>query len=86
LIIATATGVHPGFKGCLTLELTNVGEVPIAIEPGLRVCQLFLHEVRKGDSEQVDQSSFVGFRKPEPGKVSRDDIARKLACDPIHAP
>ena len=30
LIIATATGVHPGFKGCLTLELTNVGEIPIA--------------------------------------------------------
>ncbi|MBU4271895.1 MAG: hypothetical protein KKE86_03150 [Planctomycetes bacterium] len=28
LIIATAAGVHPGFTGCLTLELTNVGEIP----------------------------------------------------------
>ena len=33
LIIATATGVHPGFTGCLTLEISNVGEVPIAIKP-----------------------------------------------------
>src|SRR5262245_18868742 len=43
LIIATATGVHPGFKGCLTLALTNVGEIPIAIKPGMETCQLFLH-------------------------------------------
>ena len=33
LIIATATGVHPGFTGCLTLELSNVGEIPITIKP-----------------------------------------------------
>ena len=37
LIIATATGVHPGFKGCLTLELSNVGELPIAIKPGMEI-------------------------------------------------
>lgn len=34
LIIATATGVHPGFYGCLTLELSNVGEIPVAVKPG----------------------------------------------------
>ncbi len=38
LIIATATGVHPGFKGCLTLELSNVGEIPIEIKPGMLIC------------------------------------------------
>ena len=29
LIIATAVGVHPGFTGCLTLELANTGVIPI---------------------------------------------------------
>jgi dCTP deaminase len=81
LIIATAIGVHPGFKGCLTLELTNVGEIPVAIKPGMAVCQLFLHEVREHGGEWVDQSQFVGMRKPRLGKISLDDddVGRKLA-------
>jgi dCTP deaminase len=78
LIIATATGVHPGFKGCLTLELSNVGEIPIGIKPGISICQLFLHEVSSTD-EHVDSSSFVGTRKPMLRRVQLDEFARKLA-------
>jgi dCTP deaminase len=33
LIIETAAGLQPGFSGCLALELSNVGEVPIALPP-----------------------------------------------------
>ena len=44
LIIATATFVNPGFKGCLTLELLNLGEVPLVLYPGMRVAQLVLHQ------------------------------------------
>jgi|GEM_PF-1461361 len=40
LITATSIFVHPGFKGCLTLELTNVGNSPIELCPGERVAQL----------------------------------------------
>lgn len=77
LIIATATGVHPGFTGCLTLELTNVGEIPIEISPGMRICQLSLFEA-KGDN-RVDQSGFAGKRRPVLGKVTRDAMAEALA-------
>lgn len=79
LIIATATGVHPGFTGCLTLELTNVGEVPITIKPGTTICQIFLHHVEGRDPKRVDLSRFVGHRKPTLGAIKLDDIARKLA-------
>lgn len=81
LIIATATGVHPGFKGCLTLELGNLGETPIAITPGMKICQIFLHEVRTLNSKLVDQSQFVGSRKPRLGEVrlKNDEVAYKLA-------
>lgn len=78
LIIATATGVHPGFKGCLTLELSNVGELPVAIKPGMEICQLFLHTV-KTDTEAVDKSLFIGLQRPALGKVELDPIAKKLA-------
>lgn len=40
LLIATATYIHPGWQGCLTLELENLGEVPIVLRPGDRVGQL----------------------------------------------
>ena len=78
LIIATATGVHPGFKGCLTLELANVGEVPIEIIPGMRICQLCIHEVEAKGCPEIDKSVFVGHRRPTLGRVKLDEIAQNL--------
>jgi dCTP deaminase len=79
LIIATATGVHPGFTGCLTLELTNVGEIPVAIQPGMRICQLFLHRVGGRASKNVDKSTLVGLRRPQLGLYKTDKVATRLA-------
>ncbi len=79
LIIATATGVHPGFTGCLTLELSNVGEIPITVMPGTRVCQLFIHQVTEGNPKAVDRSRFIGRRKPTLVAIELDEIALKLA-------
>jgi dCTP deaminase len=77
LIIATASGIHPGFTGCLTLELTNVGDVPIEITPGMAICQLFLHETAPGRS--LDRSVFIGRRRPVLGSIELDRIAKALA-------
>jgi len=79
LIIATATGVHPGFVGCLTLELSNVGELPIKIEPGMQICQLFFHTVQVGADPPVSHSQFACTRKPVLGSVERDSLAQQLA-------
>jgi len=46
LIIAMATFVHPGYAGCLTLELQNLGDVPMELSPGFTVAQLILEEVK----------------------------------------
>lgn len=43
LQVATASSVEPGFKGVITLELTNVGTVPLTLVPGIRVAQLVFH-------------------------------------------
>jgi dCTP deaminase len=45
LVVATAAAVQPGFKGCLTLELVNVSESPIALYPGLPIGQLVFFDV-----------------------------------------
>jgi dCTP deaminase len=82
LIIATATGVHPGFKGCLTLEITNVGEIPIAIKPGVAICQLFFHEVHGPIPEGVDRSQFSASRKPRVGRIGPDQFFQSLTNSP----
>jgi dCTP deaminase len=79
LVIATAIGVHPGFTGCLTLELANLGEIPLEIRPGVSICQLFLHRLETTDPRRVDKSQFTAQRKPIVTAVTLDPIARKLA-------
>lgn len=79
LIIATAASVHPGFVGALTLELSNVGQMPIAIKPGMWISQLCLHEARKGASDAIDESDYVGQSRPHLGRIELDPMASRLA-------
>ncbi|MDD5676401.1 MAG: dCTP deaminase [Kiritimatiellae bacterium] len=78
LIIATATGVHPGFSGCLTLELANAGEVPIALYPSMAICQFFIHHAETV-SDCLDRSVLAGRRMPYLNPISLDETARKIA-------
>jgi dCTP deaminase len=81
LVIATAVGVHPGFSGCLTLEITNLGQMPIEIVPGVLICQLFVHGVDTTSQEgEKDRSSSIGKRRPVLGSIELDRIAKKLSC------
>lgn len=43
LVIATASTVEPGYKGVVTLEISNIGKIPITLYPGLRIAQLLFH-------------------------------------------
>lgn len=40
LIHSTAGYVDPGWDGCLTLELSNVANLPVAIYPGMKIGQI----------------------------------------------
>jgi dCTP deaminase len=77
LIIETAAGIHPGFTGCLTLELANVGAAPIKLNPGMQICQIFLHRVKNDGRGSATQ--FVGFRKQSLGHVSKDAVLAALS-------
>jgi len=79
LIIATATAVHPGFAGCLTLELSNVGETPVVLEPGMSICQICLHELETDVPQAEHESTYAGRRKPVIGNITRDDVAKALS-------
>jgi dCTP deaminase len=63
LLGATAVFVHPGFRGCLTLELLNLGEVPIELRPGMRIAQLVF--LVHGGSDDPRPGKYCMVTEPE---------------------
>lgn len=78
LIVATAVGVHPEFSGCITLELRNLGEVPIALYPGDLIAQLFVHTTEGECTTQGPHSQFAGAAGPVLGHHRYSKTAEKL--------
>ncbi|OYR43956.1 dCTP deaminase [Halorubrum sp. Hd13] len=46
VVHATAGLCDPGYKGQITLELSNLGTAPVALSPGMRVSQLTFTELK----------------------------------------
>ncbi|HTN02940.1 MAG TPA: hypothetical protein VL132_13730, partial [Planctomycetaceae bacterium] len=45
LVHFTAPTIHAGFSGIVTLELINLGPLPVLLYPGAPICQLIVEEV-----------------------------------------
>jgi deoxycytidine triphosphate deaminase len=67
LITATAIQIHPLFRGCLTLELVNLGALPISLYPGERVAQLVL---------SVATPPLIGTLEPKYDCATRPEFSR----------
>lgn len=68
----TAGFVDPGFRGYLTLELSNVANLPITIYPGMKIGQLCLFRMtspaeRPYGSEELG-SKYLGQEGPTPSR------------------
>lgn len=87
LIHSTAGYVDPGWRGNLTLELSNVANLPITLYQGMRIGQLSFAQM----STPVDRpygsaaigSRYFGQREPTPSRVAQDfDAPRREAEEP----
>jgi deoxycytidine triphosphate deaminase len=76
LLSATAVQVHPHFRGCLTLELVNLGTVPLVLTPGERIAQLVVSPT--APVPPPTKSKYHCPIGPEFSKVRRDDEASVL--------
>ncbi|WP_420266140.1 dCTP deaminase [Candidatus Magnetominusculus dajiuhuensis] len=75
LTIATATTVHAGFRGCLTLELRNLGETPLLLKVGLRIAQLCLISVQADKTSAgyyASSGKYIGPVSAEIPKIRTD--------------
>lgn len=75
LSIATATIVNPGYRGTVTLELANLGEIPIKLYPGLRIAQVAFYTLLAGASgfEPPARGQFDMSFEPSAGNIAKED-------------
>ena len=75
VIHSTAGYIDPGFEGTITLEMTNINEVPIALHPGMRIGQFAFELVHGNVDIPYDQrkwSKYMGQSLPQESKISED--------------
>ena len=77
----TAGFIDPGFEGKITLEISNIGAMPVALYPGQRVCQIVFEtmtspaEVPYGHPDR--NSKYMGQTRPESSRVKFDYELKK---------
>ncbi len=72
----TAGYIDPGFQGKITLEISNIGKMPVALYTGQRVCQIVFETMTSpslrpyGHHER--DSKYMGQDKPVTSRIKHD--------------
>jgi len=53
VIHATAGVIDPGYRGQITLELSNLGTAPVALTPGMRISQVIFTELERTEDRNI---------------------------------
>lgn len=76
LVHATAGFIDPGFEGNITLELSNVGKMPVAFYPNMRVCQISFSRLSSPSERPYGHpnrhSKYQGQRGPTASRIRND--------------
>jgi deoxycytidine triphosphate deaminase len=67
ITIESAPWIHPFYRGCLTLEISNLGNVPIALPVGEPIAQLVLETLgpSEGMGDDLIDGQYAGAVMPE---------------------
>lgn len=75
VIHSTAGFVDPGFEGTITLEITNINEVPVALYPGMRIGQFAFESILWKVDVTYDKrkwSKYMGQVLPQESRINTD--------------
>ena len=72
----TAGYIDPGFEGKITLEISNIGKMPVALYPGQRVCQIVFETMTSPSAKPYGHkerdSKYMGQTGPQVSKIKQD--------------
>jgi len=81
VVHSTAGFVDAGFFGTITLEISNLNRMPIALHPGMRICQLAFETMScKAEVPYSAKKSqkYQGQEMPEESRLAKDPEFKNL--------
>lgn len=81
VVHATAGLADPGFRGRITLELSNLGTAPVALKPEMRVSQLTFTELTSPAERPYGADRGSKYQDQEGPAVSRIDSDEEFGGD-----
>ncbi len=75
VVHSTAANIECGFRGNITLELANMGRIPVMLYPGMRICSLSFEQLTTlADVPYYKKkgAKYVGQKKPEASKIGQE--------------
>jgi dCTP deaminase len=76
VVHATAGLADPGYKGQITLELSNLGTAPVALTPEMRISQLTFTELKNPAERPYGTergSKYQGQKGPQASRIQSDE-------------
>ena len=74
LMVATAVIVQPGYGGCLTLELINVGQKPLPLRAGARIAQLVVWRLETPTAVSYEETAkYVAPLGPQASRLEEEE-------------
>lgn len=67
VVHSTAANIECGFRGNIVLELANIGRIPVALYPGMRICSITFEQLTTPADVpyyKKKHAQFAGQRKP----------------------
>jgi len=75
VVHSTAANIECGFRGNITLELANMGRIPVMLYPGMRICSLSFEQLTSPAEVPYYKkkgAKYVGQKKPEASKIAQE--------------
>ncbi len=88
IVHSTAGFIDPGFSGTITLEISNLNRLPVALYPGMRICQIAFEQMSSAAETPYHSKPFSKYQGqvlPEESRISADpeflNIPKELPID-----
>lgn len=75
VVHSTASIFEPGWNGVVVMELGNLGRMPVALYPGMRICSMTFEQLSspaKVPYSKKKTAKYVGQKTPLASKIAQD--------------
>lgn len=75
VIHSTAAHIECGFRGNITLEIANMGKMPVALYPGMRICSISFEQLTSPAEVpyyKKKNAKYIGQKGPEESRIHEE--------------